>query len=566
MSLNFNADNESFRKILGNGVRYVVPKFQRDYSWDVEQWEELWEDLTQKHSDEIEEHYMGYLVLSETEKRVFEVIDGQQRLTTITIVILAALKILQDFIERGVETEDNKQRFRALHQTYIGFTDPVSLATQPKLTLNRNNDQYFRHYICALEKPPVRNIKASERLLGKALNFFVAELGKLNFTSGLSIAQFIDDMVDRLIFTTITVSNELNAYKVFETLNARGVKLSTPDLLKNYLFSVIDKEKGMDVHQIRELDERWEEISVQLGKNDFSRFVFAEWNSRNSLTPKSAIFKKLRKEINQPATAFAYLKSLREAVEIYSALHDAGDGFWRSHDKKSAESLATLEMFNIVQPHGVLMAAYKHFSAEEFTKILGYIEVISIRYNVIGRKSPNLQERVYNQLACAISNKQVKNLQAVKNGLKEIYPPDEDFLYDFSHKDMPTAQSERKVRFILARLEEQLNGGVSVDDSSLTLEHILPVNPSEEWLQHFDSTQIDECVNMLGNTTLLSLADNKKLKNVAFSEKLSVFKKSPLKVTSQCAEYDQWNRDNIAKRQKWLAELAVKRWKIEFSG
>ena len=147
--INFNTKNQPFREVMGNGLKYTVPRFQRDYSWGEEQWEDLWQDLYGENSPKGEPngenspnsepakgesapqsppaHYMGYLVLQSSDGKNFTVIDGQQRLTTVSIVILSALYELKKLIENKIQPEDNQKRMEALRNSFIGFTDPVSL-------------------------------------------------------------------------------------------------------------------------------------------------------------------------------------------------------------------------------------------------------------------------------------------------------------------------------------------------------------------------------------------------------------------------------------------------------
>lgn len=566
MTLSIETSNKTFSDAMGNGLKYVVPKFQRDYAWTSEQWEDLWQDISDE-GDGDEEHYMGYLVLQEGKDREeYIVIDGQQRIATISILILAVLKRLQRMIEENIEPDANRKRLDALKNTYIGFTDPVSLVTQPKLTLNRNNDTYFRNYLCGLEKkPPVRHIKASEKLLRNAYEFFIEKIDALEINDGAELAAFIKRVAGRLLFTQIKVGSDLNAYKVFETLNARGVKLSVPDLIKNFLFSIIDAKQTLHQEEIRQLEEIWEEITGQLGGNDFSRFIQAEWNSRNGLIAKHALFKKIKQGISSRESAFEYLRHLRESSEVYAALQNPDDDFWRREGYDGIQnSLRTFAMFNISQPHGLLIAAYLKFPPDKFLKIARYIEVISIRYNIIGRLQANRQEGIYNSISCAISNEEIKNLSGIREKLKDIYPDNKDFFNDFAHKHMKTAQSVKKVRFLLARIEEFVSGGINFSDAELTLEHILPTNPSEAWLEHFDHSEVDECADMIGNMTLVQSNLNRKLGNSSFTEKKAAFVSSPLTITKKCAEFPIWNREAIESRQKWLAEQAVACWRIEF--
>ena len=174
---NFNTKNDTFRKLLGNGLTYQIPRFQRDYSWTEEEWEDLWMDIlgTIKPGGE-PAHYMGYLVLQSENDKTFDVIDGQQRLTTLSLITLAVLKNLQRLIDRQDDAERNKKRVEQIRQTYIGYLDPVTLVSRSKLKLNRNNDNYFQNYIVPLGHLPVRGFRASEHALRKAFDWFDKKL------------------------------------------------------------------------------------------------------------------------------------------------------------------------------------------------------------------------------------------------------------------------------------------------------------------------------------------------------------------------------------------------------
>jgi len=261
--MNFNTTNQTFRQLMGNGLSYRVPRFQRDYSWDVDHWDDLWLDIVGLFGDEPEPaHYMGYLVLQSADNRSFGIIDGQQRMTTLSLLMLAAVSHLTDLAAPDAPDDPQSRRARQLRNNYIGYLDPVTLVPRSKLSLNRHNDRFYQNYLVPLERLPQRGLNTSEHLLRRAFimlkNQVEAHCGK----DGQSVARFVDTAVDKLFFTVITVTDELNAFKVFETLNARGVRLSATDLLKNYLFSVVSRG-GAHEAEIRALEDRWEGIVVR---------------------------------------------------------------------------------------------------------------------------------------------------------------------------------------------------------------------------------------------------------------------------------------------------------------
>lgn len=355
----FNTTSSTFEEIISVDRKYIVPKFQRDYAWTEVEWEELLTDIDNLDPDE--SHYMGYLVFQVNKSNEYTVIDGQQRLTTLSIMILAIMCNLKEMVKIETEASNNQTRIDALRNKFIGTKNLVSLTVESKLVLNRNNNDHYKR-LCSLENPPKRKIKLSEKRMTDCLEFFKSKL-KQKFNSGTQLAEYAQNISRKLFFTTIEVDNESNAYKVFETLNARGVKLSVPDLLKNYLFSLIDSDHSCSDSTLKDLDDQWAFITEQLGKYDFDKFIRTDWNTKNPIVTKNNLFKKIKSKINSSEQAFEYIKELSESSQIYAALQDSKDEFWSTQEFKEAiRSLVTLNIFNIVQPQTVLLAAYLKFN------------------------------------------------------------------------------------------------------------------------------------------------------------------------------------------------------------
>ncbi|MCI5137648.1 MAG: DUF262 domain-containing protein, partial [Candidatus Electrothrix sp. AR1] len=168
--------NLTFQELFSNGMRYAVPRFQRDYAWDLEQWEDLWSDLGTLPDEHY--HYMGYIVLQRKEQYHFEVIDGQQRLVTATLIILAAMKQIQDLIDADQDPENNKERLDELRSRFIGSKDIVSLKVSSKLSLNRNNKRFYRAVCSQLAAPNVRGLTSTNKLVKKCFDFFYKQKTK----------------------------------------------------------------------------------------------------------------------------------------------------------------------------------------------------------------------------------------------------------------------------------------------------------------------------------------------------------------------------------------------------
>lgn len=566
--MNFNTTNNTFRQLLGNGLSYRVPPFQRDYSWSEDEWDDLWQDIIALFEEDSEPaHYMGYLVLQSSDNKRFDIIDGQQRITTLSVMILAGLAYLQELVDTGYDAKDNLRRKEQLQSSYIGYVDPVTLVPRSKLELNRHNNRFYQTYLVTLDRMPQRNLHASEHQLRKAFSWFNERfIQRFMHTrsSGHDFAAMLDTLVDKLFFTVITVTDELNAFKVFETLNARGVRLSSTDLLKNYLFSLISNG---DLHEaeMKALEERWERIVDLLGSESFPEFLRVFWNSGNRLVRKSDLFKTIRRHVTTKEAAFALVRELDHSAEIYAALRDPMHYGWERDERGALEQLM---MFNVRQPLAMLMACYRRFHDQErasFSRILRAIAVISLRYNVICGLQTHEQERVYNDIARKLSRKEYTSLQDVLKALGDVYPDDQAFKAAFASKTLKTTNSRNKkvVRYILFALEKQRSGkAFDFDSNTYNLEHVLPESPSVAW-SHMDENQQERCIYRLGNMTPLEAGANRDLGNCGYEAKREIYRRSRFEITQSLAErYDEWNEVTIEARQKRMAEMAATVWRM----
>ena len=566
--MNFNTANSTFRQLMGNGLSYRVPMFQRDYSWGPDEWDDLWQDIVALFDEDPEPaHYMGYLVLQSADNRAFEIIDGQQRMTTLSLLMLAAVAHLTRLSRPDDPQDPQRRRAEQLRGNYIGYLDPVSLVSRSKLTLNRHNDRFYQNYLVPLENLPQRGLNASERLLRRAFLWFRERIEERAGDDGEAVARFVDGAVDRLFFTIITVTDELNAFKVFETLNARGVRLSATDLLKNYLFSVVSRG---DPHEseINALEDRWEGIVGLLGSESFPEFLRVFWNSRNRLVRKADLFKIIRDAIRDRSSAFELIRGMDRSARVYAALRSPEEGSWTAEER---ESLAQLQMFNVRQPLAVLLAAFERFEEDDragFRRFLRAIAVVSFRYNVICSRQSNEQEVVYNQVARGISSGRIDGAAAAIAELRPVYPGDAEFRAAFADKALRTTspRNNKVVRHILFRLEAQLSGQrLEFESAKYGIEHVLPENPGDDWGQ-FDDQQREASTYRFGNMTLLPTAANRDLGNSGYPRKRPVYQESGLAIARKLAEeFDTWTVEKIRAHQGWMARQATGIWRIDLA-
>ena len=550
--------NQTFQDLLSNGAKYRVPRFQRDYAWGKEQWEDLWADI--ETLDEEKFHYMGYIVLQTKKNTDYEiVIDGQQRLVTMSLIILAAMKKIQELIDNNDEKTNNSERLQEITNRFIGSKDLISLKVSSKLTLNRNNEKFYKDICSHLSPRNQRGMTKTNIALKHAFEFFS---NKNMGSKGRDIAEFIERFSSRMIFTKITVQDSLNAYKVFETLNARGVTLSTPDLLKNYIFSVVTKDGDVTDEMLDELDEEWASIITQLGENNFTDFVRYHHNFQERFVTKKNLFKSIRSLHTQSEDAWKYLNSLAEFAPIYASLLNPFDEWWKHQPDvylSARHHLEGLKLFNIKQPYTILMITFKLFRPEEFLQTLKYIYILSIRYNIICHHSPNEQEKKYNQIAIKIFNGEYKRASHIKNGneFKALYPNDSVFKSAFEFHKIPSRRFSKKIRFLLTEIENYPNNQKR-QYMDTVLEHICPYNPGQDWTEDFGEG-INDIADRLSNMVLLEKDD---LGQASFIEKKKVYSASSLRLAQKVASYESWDQQNLTRYQQWLSEEAVKTWQV----
>lgn len=545
-----------FGSLIRSGMKFIIPKFQRDYSWDSEQWDDLWADI-ETMLNEGTDHYMGYLVLQTSNTKSTIIIDGQQRFTTITLIILSAIKSIQKLVNKGLEVDDNKKRIETLMSTYVGNIDPISLEYDNILILNRNNNAYYKDYIVKLGDLKLRNTSYTEKLMKKCFEWFEQKInGK--YSTGREYAQFIETIVENLYFTIIKVNDEMNAFRVFETLNARGVQLSSADLLKNYLFSLVDNTSEHP-ERVNILEEKWTKLTTNVRAEKLPDFIRYYWNSKNKTVRSNDLFKVLRNNIKEDRSVFELINDMLAYSDIYMALKNESDDLWNERDKVQ-EYVSLLNIFNLKQPISMLMAAYKHLSNEDFERVLCDAIVVSFRYNVICGKNPNDIEKVFNDIAIKISNNNTYD----KNLLSKIYVNDNEFTVSFINKVFTeNARNNKIIKYILGKYE-RFKGGlrdVSIVSELDTIEHIYPQHPNEEW----NDDNLDSLIYRLGNMCLLEKKLNNNIGNKRYAEKVEVLNQSTFITTNSISsEYPEWVQQSIVDRQKQMAKCAKTIWKITF--
>jgi len=544
--------------VIGNAKIYTVPMYQRDFSWKSDQWEDLWNDIL-----EIEQtknvHYMGSIVLQDMGNKKFNIIDGQQRFSTLTLIALATIKQLRELIDDEIDVENNKERVSLLERKFIGDKDPASLTYSAKLKLNENNNSFFQSNLLVFREPVnVNTLQDSDKLIWEAYNFFVEKVS-IHFKeeqNGEVITNFLNNVIaENLLFIQIIVEDELNAYTVFETLNSRGVGLTVTDLLKNYLFSI---SAEVDLPHVKE---KWKRIVDTIGLDKFPVFLRHYWISRNKLIRQEYLFRAVRNSIKTSPEVISLLEQLVENSLLYIALSNYADSFWGGN-RDIKKRIRELVLFKEKQAYPILISAYNNFTTEEFVKLLKFISVITFRYTVIARYNPNMKEAVYNKAAIMISNKEVTGVSGISDIVRPLYLADKDFMNLFSSKAISTKRGKKLVRYILFSIENHLNEtDCDFEGNPGTIEHILPENGNDNYAEEFPQSIHESFVYRIGNYTILEDDKNRECETQAFDEKKKIFQTSQYELSKKVQAND-WTPNTLEIRQGELARYASSIWRI----
>ena len=555
----------NYLELIGNGKAYRVPPYQRDYAWTEEEWEDLWNDVLDLRRETEDRHYMGALVVQGESDREFTIIDGQQRLATISILSLAVIAKLHRMADQEIDAERNRERAKELRNRFVGEKDPASLIESSRLNLSRTDDAFYQDYLVQLRDPPnPRGLPQSNSLLWKCFRYFSEQLDAVGDLQedGEALARVLSETAARsLLFILITVEDELDAYTVFETLNARGLELTTADLLKNYFFSKVRVPNDLDA-----LQRRWQALIATVSPERFSDFLRYHFLCEQKGVRKERLFKLVRDRVNTSQHVFDLLGALDYRAELFAALGDASHEYWMEL-RNVKPHVQALILFRARQVTPVLFAAWERFSPDDFARVLKLVSVVSFRYLVSGR-NPNALEPAYHEAAKAILDGNAPRPGAVFAHLRPVYVDDGAFENNFAVFSLNPRRGKKLVKYILFRLEEGAGGGPRDPETEpASIEHILPQNPSGDWFDSFTALELEAATNRIGNMTLLESAVNRDVGNAPYPEKRAAYEGSIYALTREVAEIapEEWNFAFMENRQRHLAQRATQVWRADFA-
>lgn len=566
MQASFNSRTYNFNTLLGRSSfpdypvkQVVVPPFQRGYSWEKTHVATLWEDIIEFHKQIGQEsaassYFLGPIVILPTSKYI-SLLDGQQRLATITIL----LSVIRD-VARQRGGQPGSDLARDIQRDLLLVDDEEEIYA---LVLNNLDRGYFREHV--QKDPPSDKVRAtirSHRLIRQAKQFLKQAVEKeIEGLEGKELVRHLKALkktiAERIKMVTIEVNSEDEAFLIFETLNDRGLRLAVPDLLLNYLMR--EASSSGEREQIRE---KWDLVITQLGMRKVSTFLRHMWVSRYGDVKRQALYREIRDTLkkDKALSSLDFADICADESCSYAAIINL-DKSRLKNAYPYIEGLVKYLLADKALP--LLLSGLVCLETPEFEKLARYTESLVVRHSVFANLNPSELEDALYEAARALrqcweeNGSSKKCLQRPKEILERVNPSREQIISGIQECFL----GKRYAKYIVRRLAEfkQDPSGIFVLDKA-SLEHIFPQNAvGEKWP---DRADLEPYVWHIGNLTLLEPSLNRDVGNANFETKKEIYSKSKIAITQQICHYSEWNPETIKQRARELAKAVEQVWRL----
>lgn len=544
---------------------YKIPRFQRPYSWDIQNVDEFWNDITDAGSD----YFIGSIVVYTFDKKKSEylgIVDGQQRLTTITMLLCAIRDLLKnegfsklaDGIHRLIERPDIEDKTQYILQTETSYPFLQEHIQKFKSTdetpqIGEEEKQLYDCY--KLLRGKLERIIESVKIDASVPDKNKQKVIESKLTE-------IRDKVLKLKLIYIILENEDDAYIIFETLNTRGKDLTVSDLVKNH----ITKHWRSRNRNVDRPKERWNAIraSFVASQADIktNSFLHHYWLSRYNYVTEKKLFKDIKRAIKS-SNVKDFLSALEKDAKTYRVIHEPSYRGWKIEEKGIEQALNALLLFRVKQQLPMIISILRDYSEgnlklKHVREIMTTIENFHFIFTAVTsqRSSGGISFMYAKSARDLVHSKILQNKQIVlrnlKTKLKRIlpsYPEFEVYFCEILASETFTKQ-KKLTRYILGKMTEYYLTGISLDMSRMTIEHIASQGSGGK----LKSSYVD--VARLGNLLLVDEKTNESLANKSFPNKKKILKRKNVWVDDYIYEQQNWGKKEILTHTKLLAKMA----------
>lgn len=552
-------------KIFSSEFNYNIPSYQRPYSWTIQEAGILFDDLYDfyKNEDKEENYFLGSIVLiKQDDYPKSDVIDGQQRLTTLTILLAVIAHSLSD--------SDDRDEFKS----YINEKGIKSQGIKPKprLKIRERDNNFFKSYVQELKideltslKPDSQDTEAKANIVRNAQT--LQQKIKDTFANEADIFDFGSFLVQRCYLVVVSTPSQQSAFRIFSVMNSRGMNLLATDIIKSDVIGKINEDNRDDY------TDKWEEIETQLGRDDFNdlfghiRMIKMKSKAKKSL--QEEFYKYVLTDINND-TAIAFIDNVLEPYsDAYNIIRKAIYTSTENAEKVNniLRWLNRIDNSDWLPPAMVFYCKHK----TESDILLTFFEKLERLASYMRMTSFDINHRI-ERYARLISDLQDENDDSIYGESIELSASEQNEFISELNSDIYKMTGAKR-NYLILRLDAFLSdGAASYKSNVLSIEHVLPqtVSPGSEWDKTW--TDVDDrsyWLNKIGNLIPLTKRHNSKAQNYDFkTKKEKYFKNTDAGVTSYALatdvlNYDEWTPDIVKARQTKLIDAYKKGWDLK---
>lgn len=553
--------------LSSNKTQFVIPVYQRNYDWSTAQCKQLLDDIFEVgKNNKMSAHFIGSIVYVHddvyTSSRIKEltIIDGQQRLTTLTLIYLTLYKLAKDLNDEGLESEIN--------ETFL-INKFAPEEEKLKLRPTENNDKALKFL---LREHSDEDYNVFSNIINN-FNYFKGRITEENYQVALK-------GLSKLIFVEVSLEREKdNPQRIFESLNSTGLELSQADLIRNYILMGLSRTNQEKIYK-----SYWEVIEKNakdetLNQTRVSDFIRDFLTLKNREIPnKSDVYRTFKE--NYPTATVDDLEENLSEIKTLSKFYNKLVNPKNEGDKAIRQQLQLISKLEINVAFPFLMKVYEDYSNEiidkqTFISVLTLVQSYVFRRFIVGLPT-NALNKIFMSLYDKVEQEaylfSIQKSLLLRSGVQR-FPRNTETVNALKEKDVYNIKSKNRT-YLLERLENyQNNEPVVIDgNSDITIEHIFPQNPDPKWKIELGNNEYnfikENYLNTIGNLTLSG--NNGKLGNKYFSEKKVMNEDgkeqgyifSRLWLNRDLKDKEKWDIEAIENRAHIIAERFLKIWEI----
>jgi len=570
---NFEPSKQTIGELFQKNTSLTIPRFQRSYEWKLVNIDDFYNDFIKVSDDHI--NFLGNIVIDRCNENERQIIDGQQRLVTVTILFAA----IRDFLKEEVKSNEAKDLADDIDKSFIKHGTFAQTDNIYRLSPAVDLKGFFEAYI-QMGGVQSRSSAVAKTQSAKNVSSAYKRFRQL-LRDNIQTHQY--DNLKKKIFEIsniqliiIEIFDQDMAFAIFESFNAKRVDLSVADLVKNYYFSRLGKnaqlnEKTMD---------HWDEIVASLASvTEIDRFLHQYMQSYSGKFPKSHLYRQIRASIEMDHQKFINVFENNASILVSLKNADVGDIYNSGNISRINLMLNNIKMFNVEQCYILLLSVFRNssaFTAKYLEKTVELIEDFTFVYSKVANEQANLLENIYARYASELEgilqnytdSKITKSedvsgrfYSKLRKELQDIMPQEEVFVGKFIDLDYSNANQRKLIRYIFTKTEEvRSKGGVALGYAA-NIDHIFPQNPPTGYKRPSQ-------FNKIGNLVPIDSFTNSQVGNKLPKGKIEVYEK----ITNTQAvslikfmEYNGYEFDNdlISKRGREIATESYGVWSLK---